>query len=135
MKPSEFAKITTLGARKPKKPTKKPKPASLGESTFLLHLKSYKLEHLFEREHRFHEVRGWRFDYACAQHRIAVEIEGGTKWGNSRHSKGAGFIGDCDKYNTATMMGWEIYRFSTEMVLDATAIDFIRDLLKFRGIT
>ena len=30
-------------------------------------------------EHRFHETRRWRFDFAWPDHRVALEIAGGVK--------------------------------------------------------
>jgi len=110
-------------------------PASVGEETLWAHLRVYKLESLFVREHRFSDTRGWRFDFACLSAKIAVEVEGGTSSGRSRHSRGVGFSNDCVKYNTAAREGWEVYRFTTKMVKSAEAIDFIRSLLIERGVT
>ncbi|MDP2346733.1 MAG: DUF559 domain-containing protein [Gammaproteobacteria bacterium] len=116
-------------ARNPKLPR-----ISHGEETLWLHLKSYKLEKLFSREYSFHPDRNWRLDFAIVDHKIGIEVEGGTKYGKSRHSKGAGFVGDCDKYNAAAREGWQVYRFTTDMVTNAAAVDFIRNLLRDRGI-
>lgn len=77
----------------------------------------------FEREYRFHPTRKWRFDFALAK-MIAVEIEGGI-WTQGRHTRGSGFIKDCEKYNTATAMGWQVFRFPTDMVKSGEAINFI----------
>lgn len=62
-----------------------------------------------EKEWRFHPERKWRFDYAWPDKKIAVEVEGGV-WSGGRHTRGAGFIKDMEKYNTATVMGWKILR-------------------------
>lgn len=67
------------------------------------------------REHRFHSVRKWRFDFAYPDFMIAVEIEGGTR-NNGRHNRHEGFTADCEKYNTAVVMGWRVLRFTSEMV-------------------
>ena len=63
-----------------------------------------------EREYRFSE-RGWRFDFALPEQRIAIEIEGGLYRG--RHTQAKGFIEDCHKYNAATMAGWRVIRLTT----------------------
>ncbi|MCC6475013.1 MAG: hypothetical protein IT514_14870, partial [Burkholderiales bacterium] len=48
-------------------------------------------------EHRFHETRRWRFDWAWPDHRVAIEIEGGV-WTAGRHTRGQGFLADIEKY-------------------------------------
>ena len=62
-----------------------------------------------EKEYRFHDTRRWRFDYCIIELKIAIEVEGGV-WSGGRHTRGKGFIGDMEKYNTATSMGWKIIR-------------------------
>jgi hypothetical protein len=61
-------------------------------------------------ELRFHKSRRWKFDFAWPHLRIAAEVEGGIFIGG-RHSRAAGFIADCEKYNAATLDGWSVYRF------------------------
>ena len=57
-------------------------------------------------EYRFHPTRRWRFDAAYPSHLIAVEYEGMS----GRHQTWTGFIGDCQKYNAAAVMGWLLIR-------------------------
>ena len=71
-------------------------------------------------EHRFHKERKWRFDFAWPVSKIAVEVEGGT-WSKGRHTRGAGFANDCEKYNSATLLGWRVYRFTSDMIDDGRA--------------
>jgi len=72
----------------------------------------------FIAEHRFHPKRKWPFDRADVKRKIAVEFEGGV-WIRGRHTRGQGFINDCEKYNTATAMGWRVFRLATpEQALD-----------------
>lgn len=66
-----------------------------------------------EYEYKFHPVRKWRFDIAFPAQRLAVEIEGGA-WAGGRHTRGAGFIGDVAKYNSATELGWRLLRFTPQ---------------------
>lgn len=72
------------------------------------------------REYRFHPDRRWRFDFAFLQVRLAIECEGGT-WTRGRHTRGAGFRGDCEKYNEAAILGWRVLRFTAGMIDDARA--------------
>lgn len=61
------------------------------------------------KEYKFHPVRKWRFDYALPSALVALEVEGGV-WTGGRHTSPKGFLGDVEKYNTATLMGWSVYR-------------------------
>ena len=80
------------------------------------------------QEYRFHPERKWRFDFAYPDKMIAIEVEGGT-WASGRHSRGAGFQGDCEKYNEATILGWRILRFTSGMINSTNAVDTIKRLL------
>lgn len=104
-----------------------PRALSLGEETFALQCRAHKLEP--EREFQFAEGRKWAFDFAWLDKMIAVEIEGGTKFGKSRHSRGAGFENDAKKYNTATRLGWKVYRYTTAMVERGDAIKDITEMM------
>lgn len=70
------------------------------------------------REYKFHTTRNWRFDFAWPEARVAVEIEGGV-WQRGRHTRGTGFIGDCEKYNAAVLDGWRVFRLTGEMIDEA----------------
>lgn len=78
-------------------------------------------------EHRFAPPRRWRFDLAWPSDKVALEIEGGT-WINGRHSRGAAFEKDCEKYNTAVLLGWQVFRVTNHMVLDGRAVKLLQDL-------
>lgn len=72
------------------------------------------------KEFKFHPERRWRFDYAIPQHKIALEVEGGV-WTQGRHTRPQGFLGDIEKYNTATLMGWRVFRTTpTDLYRTAT---------------
>jgi very-short-patch-repair endonuclease len=102
------------------------KKLSKGEEEFALYCRS---EHLVpEREYRFHPNRRWRFDFAFPDEMLAVEIEGGI-WTGGRHGRGAGFEKDCEKYNHAAIMGWTVLRYSTQMVMDGTAINDVLEVI------
>jgi very-short-patch-repair endonuclease len=80
-------------------------------------------------EFRFDEVRRWRFDYAWVEHKIAVEIEGGT-FRQGRHNRPVGYAKDCEKYNEAQYQGWRVFRFTSEQVLNGFCSDFLETRIK-----
>jgi very-short-patch-repair endonuclease len=100
---------------------------SQGEETFALHCRVAGLAP--EREHKFHPVRRWKFDFAFPEKMLAVEVEGGT-WNMGRHTRGSGYVKDLEKYNAATILGWRVLRYSTEMVISGIAINEVSDFLK-----
>ncbi len=66
-------------------------------------------------EYRFEPTRRWRADFAWPDSRVMVELEGGA-WSGGRHTRGAGFEGDCTKYNRAVELGWKVFRYTAEML-------------------
>ena len=66
-------------------------------------------------EFKFHPTRLWRFDYAWPLAKVAVEVEGGV-WTMGRHTRGAGFENDIEKYNAAGEMGWIVLRYTPETI-------------------
>ena len=97
------------------------------EKLLLIHMRSLKCE-MPVAEYRFHPVRRWRFDFAYPSQKLAIEVEGGT-WTNGRHSRAKGFESDCEKYNTAQMMGWTVLRFTGDMIKRGEAIQSIEAAL------
>jgi len=85
-----------------------------------------------ESEHRFHPTRRWRFDFAWPAIKVAVEIEGGT-WAAGRHTRPAGYAGDCCKYNAAVLLGWRVLRYTTQMIANPDTRDEILQLVKEEG--
>ena len=55
------------------------------------------------KEHKFHPVRKWRFDYAIVDLKIAVEVDGAV-WVGGRHNRAAGYVADMEKLNTAAYL-------------------------------
>ncbi|MGL5914018.1 MAG: hypothetical protein ACRCZB_07615 [Bacteroidales bacterium] len=76
-------------------------------------------------EHKFHPTRRWRFDFAIIEQKIAIEVEGGV-WTNGRHTRGKGFIGDMEKYNTATAMGWRVLRVTHKDLCTLNTLNLIK---------
>lgn len=106
-----------------------PKAPSVLEETFLLHLMSARLPAMPAREYKFHPERKWAFDFAWPEQKLAVECEGGTKFGKSRHSYGKGFEGDCEKYNAAQVLGWRVLRFTMDQIQRMEAIKAVQEAL------
>lgn len=57
------------------------------------------------REHRFHEARLWRFDFAFPSVKLAAEVDG------KHHRTHRGQSNDCEKGNTAVLLGWRVLHF------------------------
>jgi hypothetical protein len=81
------------------------------------------------QEHRFDGVRRWRFDYAWPVQKVALEVEGGV-WTGGRHTRGAGFVADMEKYNAATVQGWRVLRCTPDTLCAAATLANLRMLLK-----
>jgi very-short-patch-repair endonuclease len=82
-------------------------------------------------EYRFATPRRWRFDLAWLDLRLACEIEGGVFMrGGSRHSRGAGYEKDCEKYAEALIRGWRVLRVTTGMVNDGRALTYLERILR-----
>jgi very-short-patch-repair endonuclease len=83
-----------------------------------------KLRVKVERELAFHEIRGWRFDFAIPAHRLGIEVEGGVHM-MGRHQRPEGFTEDCRKYNAAALAGWRVLRFTPAMIENGEAAEVI----------
>lgn len=114
-------------------------------------LKKYNFK--YEKEYQFHSSRRWKFDFALLKYHIAIEVEGGhignivicnhckrkvsriLKNGSlayvregGRHNSIKGFRNDCEKYNAASVLGWTVLRFTTDM-LNEMPMQVIDDIL------
>lgn len=84
-------------------------------------------------EHKFAYPKSqWRIDFADPRLKIGIEVEGGIYMGRSmkcntcgdlrskkktgRHTSGAGYEKDCEKYNAARLMGWDIMRYTSNHI-------------------
>ena len=79
-------------------------------------------------EFRFHPVRRWRFDYAWPDAKVALEVEGGI-WTGGRHTRGAGFVADLEKYNTATALGWRVLRTTPKGLRSTETLGDLKQVL------
>jgi very-short-patch-repair endonuclease len=76
-------------------------------------------------EYRFHPKRMWRIDYYFHEARVAVEVEGGI-WTKGRHTRGAGFAGDIEKYNEMTCHGIRLLRTTPDGLLTSKTLNYIK---------
>ena len=76
-------------------------------------------------EHKFHPARKWRFDFAWPEVRLALEVEGGV-WTGGRHTRGAGFLKDIEKYNVAACLGWRVLRCTPGTLLHRETIEAVK---------
>lgn len=83
----------------------------------------------FEAELQFCPSRKWRFDFADRADMIAVEVEGGV-WTNGRHTRPVGFLGDIEKYNTATAMGWRVLRTTPKQLVSDEFVELVKLMKK-----
>ncbi len=81
------------------------------------------------REHRFHDSRRWRFDFAWPSRKVAVEVDGGI-YCRGRHVRGGGFEGDTEKGNAAVLADWRVLHFTPRMVKTGSAAQLIEDLMR-----
>jgi very-short-patch-repair endonuclease len=75
-------------------------------------------------EFRFHPVRKWRFDFAFIAVKLAIEVDGGA-FVQGRHTRGAGWLKDQEKLNTATVLGWRVLHVTPKQVADGTALTWV----------
>lgn len=125
---ADYKRLYVKPRSKPKRRVlvKKERVVSEGEATLVQHLKTHKID--FEQEYKFHPKRKWRADFLITGTKILIEVEGGI-WSGGRHTRGKGYIGDMEKYNSAAMMGFTVLRFSTEQVKAGVAIKQIEQLV------
>jgi very-short-patch-repair endonuclease len=68
-----------------------------------------------EREYRFNSARKWRADWCIIEHKILIEFEGAV-FAGGRHVRGRGYSNDCEKYNSATCLGYRVLRYTSDML-------------------
>ena len=79
-------------------------------------------------EYRFAPPRRWRFDWAFMEKKIAVEQEGGI-WTRGRHTRGAGYVADLEKYNSAARWGWRVFRFTPAQITSGECLALLIDVM------
>ena len=91
-------------------------------------------------EFTFCKGRKWRFDFVWlysdfegVKGRVALEVEGGV-FSGGRHTRGAGFLKDIEKYNTAQLLGFILLRTTPTGLCKIETIEMVRKALKMKGI-
>ena len=84
----------------------------------------------FEREYKFCRGRRWRADFYIKP-MILVEVEGGN-WNRGRHVRPIGFEDDCEKYNEANILRFNVLRFTQKHIKSGYAIDTIKRLMEIK---
>ena len=82
-------------------------------------------------EHSFYPGRRWRIDFAIVDLKIGIEIEGGV-FSGGRHTRGAGFVADIEKYNAAATLGWVILRFTPQDLNKITTFETVQKTIESR---
>jgi very-short-patch-repair endonuclease len=72
--------------------------------------------------------RKWRFDYCWVDQKVALEVDGGI-WTHGRHTRGAGWLKDAEKLNTAAAMGWRLLRCTPDQLASQEMLDLIKQAL------
>lgn len=128
------ARALGIAGSSPRRQPARARPRSRPEAELAALLKA-RGTHGWVEEYRFHPERKWRFDFAWPLHKVALEIEGGI-WSGGRHTRGAGYAADCEKYNEAALAGWLVLRVPVTGCWKTTALHCIdRALLARSGVT
>jgi len=78
--------------------------------------------------YRFHPARRWEADFAYPDLWLLIEIEGG-EWASGRHTRGSGFIADCEKYAEAQIAGWRVLRIPGTWVHNGKGVQYLARLI------
>ena len=80
-------------------------------------------------QHRFHDERKWRFDFAWIEWKLAVEIQGGS-FVQGGHNRGAQQAKDYEKQREAVRLGWRVLPFNTKDCGNmAAVVDCVAEIL------
>lgn len=85
------------------------------------------------RELRFAPPRRWRADLAWPAARVIVEVDGAV-FVRGRHTRGTGFMRDCEKLNAAVLAGWRVLRVTRPHILRGQAVQWITQALQGDGV-
>ena len=132
---AEFAALGLGSVAAKPKATKRPAGKRTGPrrrpeqvTSLLLHITATGLPAPVE-ELRFHPRRLWRFDLAWPDRKLACEVDGAV-WSGGRHTRGAGFTEDCNKFNEALLLGWRVLRVTSDHVRTGEAVTWIKAALR-----
>ena len=81
------------------------------------------------REYQAIKGRKFRFDFAWLEHRLLVEVNGGTHT-KGAHSTGQGIARDYEKIRLGQDFGWRVYPFDGKAIKSGEAVEIIRQALE-----
>lgn len=81
------------------------------------------------REYQAIKGRKFRFDFAWLEHRLLVEVNGGT-YTKGAHSTGQGIARDYEKIRLGQDCGWKVYPFDGKAIKSGEAVEIIRQALE-----
>ena len=120
--------------KKTPQPSVKPKKTKASATDIMeLELTNSKALPQFVKEHKFLTDRRFRFDFAWPDNLVYLEVDG-MVWTGGRHTSGAGFSRDHEKFNLAHINGWVGIRATSGQVRDGSAIKWIEALFKTYGV-
>ncbi len=97
----------------------------------LLHIRAKGLP-LPVREYRPFPDRRFRLDlaYPTLEPPLGIEVDGGEYLpaGGGRHNRAAGMAADYEKQNRLAVAGWQVLRFTGQMVKDGRAIALLHEV-------
>jgi len=102
-----------------------PEKMTKGELALAVQFRNAGIE--YDYDHKFAPDRRWKFDFLLAGG-VVLEVEGAV-WAKGRHTRGSGFVKDLEKYNTATMMGFRLFRVTTEDAENGSALKLAKEAL------
>lgn len=81
-------------------------------------------------EYKLCEDRKWKADFVwLTPHKILLEVEGGI-WAQGRHVRPEGFTKDCEKYNTAALLGFIVLRVTKLHLTNGKMIEWVKRALE-----
>ena len=81
----------------------------------------------FTREVRFHPKRKWLMDFANADKKLAIEVQGGL-WVGGAHTTGRGVTRDIEKMNEAVRLGWMILYATKETIESGECLALVEEM-------
>lgn len=78
-----------------------------------------------QKEYKFLKNRRFRFDFAWPEFKFACEVDGAV-YQRGRHTSGAGYTKDCEKFALAAIEGYRVIRVTTGQVNKGQAIQWIQ---------
>jgi hypothetical protein len=79
-------------------------------------------------QYAFHPKRKWRYDYAWPNHRLLIDIDGGT-YSSGAHARGGGIENDREKDAAAVVAGWRVLRVTAKQVKAQRAVAWVEEIL------